>query len=627
MSPAPRRGGSRPLVSGHAPKQRLSQSFLVDLEARDAIVAAGGATPGETVLEIGPGLGVLTEGLLAAGARVVAIELDDDLLPRLQEKFAKEIARGDLTLIHGDALNVELEPLLPSQGVWRVVANIPYHITSPLLHRLLLLEHPAERIVLLVQREVAERVAAPVGDWSYLTAFVRSRSEASIVRLVRRESFEPVPAVDSAVLSLDRLAASPLAGLSDDDEEQLWRLVQAGFRERRKKLRNALPRALPIPADQIMQALDRAEADPDLRAQALSVADWVRLLRELGGIPGAPTRPPRVMRTLPGEAPTRRGRVGAGRVHWVEVDAPGKVNLTLAVVGRRDDGYHDLHSIVAPLRASDHLTLRLLGGEGTEDELHCAGIPISGEGENLVLSALRELRKELPIPPLDIVLEKRLPIAAGLGGGSSDAAAALRGALELCAVELTEERLMQVAARVGSDVPLFIPGGPVLMEGRGERITSLAPWSEPAPGVLLISAREGIKTPDVFAAFAAGVRGDAYGAALVSSQHLASEALAGLTTVALLQRSAALASANDLLAAARAITPWLRPLDHALRRLLGRPLSLSGSGPTLFLLYPSLYEASEAGALVEAAISRGELALPDGGVLVTATEFASLREE
>jgi 4-diphosphocytidyl-2-C-methyl-D-erythritol kinase len=240
-----------------------------------------------------------------------------------------------------------------------------------------------------------------------------------------------------------------------------------------------------------------------------------------------------------------------------------------------------------------------------------------------VLTALRELRREVPIPPLDIVLEKRLPVAAGLGGGSSDAAAVLRGALELCGVELAEERLMQVATRIGSDVPLFLPGGPVLMEGRGERVTPLAPWSEPAPGVLLISAREGIKTPDVFAAFAAGVRGDAYGAALVSSQHLASEALAGLTTVALLQRSAALASANDLLAAARAITPWLRPLDHSLRRLLGRPLSLSGSGPTLFLLYPSLYEAAEAGALVEAAAGRGELALPDGGVLVTATELAT----
>ncbi len=619
---APRRSAARPLVEGHAPKQRLSQSFLIDLEARDAIVAAGGITRGETVLEIGPGLGTLTEGLLAAGARVIAIELDDDLLPRLQERFAKEIAAGSLLLVHGDVLNVDLESLLPTSGTWRVVANIPYHITSPLLHRLLLLEHAAERIVLLVQREVAERVAAPVGDWSYLTAFVRSRSEVSIVRLVRRESFEPVPSVDSAVLSLERTAHSLVSELTDDEEEQLWRLVQAGFRERRKKLRNALPRALPIPSDQIMDALLRAEIDADLRAQALDVADWVRLLRELGGIPGAPTRAPRVMRTNPGAAAPRRGRVGAGRVRWVEVDAPGKVNLTLAVVGRRADGYHDLHSVVAPFRLADRLTLRLRSGDEEGDELHCAGIPIPGDSENLILVALRELRKELPIPPLDLVLEKRLPVAAGLGGGSSDAAAALRGALELCGVEIDEGRLAQVGARVGSDVPLFLPGGPVLMEGRGERITPLAPWADPAPGLLLISAREGIATPQVFEAFAAGIRGDAYGAAFVSSQHLASEAAAGLSTAALLQRAAALASSNDLLAAARAVAPWLRPLAHSLRRLLGQPLSLSGSGPTLFLLYPSLYDASEAGALLESAIGRGELDLPVGGVVVTATELA-----
>ena len=626
MSAASGRGGARSNIEGHIPKRRLSQSFLVDLEARDAIVAAGTAGSkrrGETILEIGPGLGVLTEGLLATGARVVAIELDEDLLPRLRAKFAKEIAGGALTLIHGDALNIDLASHLPAEGDWRVVANIPYHITSPLLHRLLVLAHPAERVVLLVQREVAERIAAPVGDWSYLTAFVRSRCDASLLRLVGRSSFEPVPAVDSAVLVLERMAHSPLDGLSDEEEEQLWRLVQAGFRERRKKLRNALPRALPIPAEQMMRALERASTDPDLRAQALSVDDWVRLLRELGEIPGGSTRAPRVMRTLPDVPPPRRARVGAGRVRWVEVDAPGKVNLTLAVVGQRDDGYHDLHSIVAPLRFGDHLTIRLRGGGASKDELHCAGLPISGDGENLVLAALRELRREVTIPPLDIVLEKRLPVAAGLGGGSSDAAAAVRGALDLCRIELPSERLAEVASRIGSDVPLFLPGGPVLMEGRGERVTPLAPWSEPAPGVLLISARQGIKTPAVFAAFAAGVRGESYGAALQSSQHLASEARAGLSTAALIQRSAALASSNDLLAAARAIAPWLRPLDHSLRRLLGRPLSLSGSGPTLFLIYPSIREATEAGSLVEEAISRGEVALPSGGALITATEFAT----
>jgi 16S rRNA (adenine1518-N6/adenine1519-N6)-dimethyltransferase len=620
------RGAGRGLVDGHLAKRRLSQSFLVDLEARDAIVAAGAASANETLLEIGPGLGMLTEGLLATGARVVAIELDEDLMPRLQERFATEIAAGHLTLVHGDALNVDLKPLLPTSGGWRVVANIPYHITSPLLHRLLLLPNPAERIVLLVQREVAERVAAEVGDWSYLTAFVRARVEATIVRTVRRESFDPIPSVDSAVLVLDRLPAEALLSMSEEDEEQLWRLVQAGFRERRKKLRNALPRGLPIPVNEVMAALNRSDIDPDLRAQALGVGEWVRLLRELGGIPGAPTRAPRVMRTEPGEAPARRARVGAGRVNWVELDAPGKVNLTLAVLAQRSDGYHNLHSVVAPLRLADHLTLRIRSEGESEDELHCAGLPIPGTAENLIYVALRELRAALgpasPLPPLSVVLEKRLPVAAGLGGGSSDAAAALRGALQLCNRKIEPHQLMEVAARIGSDVPLFLPEGPVLMEGRGEEITPLTRWSEPTPGVLLVSAREGIKTPDVFAAFAGGIRGDSYGAALVSSQHLAQELTTGLSTAELLLRSSTLASANDLLAPARAITPWLRPLDHALRRVLGRPLSLSGSGPTLFLLYPSLYDASAAGAMLEATVARGELELPPGGMTVTATELA-----
>ena len=333
-----------------------------------------------------------------------------------------------------------------------------------------------------------------------------------------------------------------------------------------------------------------------------------------------------MMRTEPGEAPTRRARVGAGRVNWVELDAPGKVNLTLAVLGQRSDGYHNLHSVVAPLRLADHLTLRLRSAGESDDELHCAGLPIAGTAENLIYVALRELRAalgpEAPLPPLSVVLEKRLPVAAGLGGGSSDAAAALRGALQLCNLKMEPRQLMEVAARIGSDVPLFLPEGPVLMEGRGEEITPLTRWSEPTPGVLLVSAREGIKTPDVFAAFAGGIRGESYGAALVSSQHLAQELTTGLSTAELLLRSSTLASANDLLAPARAITPWLRPLDHALRRVLGRPLSLSGSGPTLFLLYPSLYDASAAGALLEAAVARGELELPPGGVTITATELA-----
>ena len=617
MSPKYRQAPSRGRVEGHSAKKRLSQNFLHDLNVRDRIVQAGAPAPGELVLEIGPGLGFLTEALLASGANVVAVEIDSDLIPRLQHKFAAQIRAGQLTLVHGDALTVDLESLMPAKGSWRVIANIPYHVTSPLLHRLLLLALPPARIVLLVQLEVAERVAAAPGDWSYLTAFVQARTAASIVARVPREAFEPVPGVDSAILLLDYRTGDDSFNLDPSDEERLWRLVQAGFRERRKKLRNALPRALPILESDIVAALARAKLSPDQRAQTLSVKDWTTLLYELpeldAGTPTKAARAAAARRSTNGvvEGGERRTMQPASSAdQTVEVVAHGKINLTLAVVGKRSDGYHELHSVVAQFEAGDRLSLRR-SREGA-DSIRLAGVPLQLEGENLCAVALTALRRVCAVPPVEIVLEKRLPVAAGLGGGSSDAAAALRGVIELFDLGVDGETLHEVAAEVGSDVPLFLVDSPALMEGRGELVTPLGPWSGEPLGLLLITAGLPLRTPDVFAAFASGLRSSAQGAALVSSQHLAAELTAGMSGEGLLQRAAALASANDLLAPARAVAPWLRPFDHALRRLLGRPLSLSGSGPTLFLLYPSQREAEEGATLVATALASGELVAPDG---------------
>jgi 16S rRNA (adenine1518-N6/adenine1519-N6)-dimethyltransferase len=617
MSPKYRQAPSRGRVEGHSAKKRLSQNFLHDLNVRDRIVQAGAPAPGELVLEIGPGLGFLTEALLASGANVVAVEIDSDLIPRLQHKFAAQIRAGHLTLVHGDALTVDLESLMPAKGSWRVIANIPYHVTSPLLHRLLLLALPPARIVLLVQLEVAERVAAAPGDWSYLTAFVQARTAASIVARVPREAFEPVPGVDSAILLLDYRTGDDAFSLDPSDEERLWRLVQAGFRERRKKLRNALPRALPILESDIVAALARAQLSPDQRAQTLSVKDWTTLLYELpeldAGTPTEAARAAAARRSTNGvvEGGERRTMQPASSAdQTVEVVAHGKINLTLAVVGKRSDGYHELHSVVAQFEAGDRLSLRR-SREGA-DSIRLAGVPLQLEGENLCAVALTALRRVCAVPPVEIVLEKRLPVAAGLGGGSSDAAAALRGVIELFDLGVDGETLHEVAAEVGSDVPLFLVDSPALMEGRGELVTPLGPWSGEPLGLLLITAGLPLRTPDVFAAFASGLRSSAQGAALVSSQHLAAELTAGMSGEGLLQRAAALASANDLLAPARAVAPWLRPFDHALRRLLGRPLSLSGSGPTLFLLYPSQREAEEGATLVATALASGELVAPDG---------------
>ncbi len=168
-----------------------------------------------------------------------------------------------------------------------VVANLPYHVTSPVLHRLLGGEAGPrpERCVLMVQREVAERVAAPPGSMSYLSVFVQYHAVPTVVRRVPRDAFEPAPEVESAVLALDVRAADAPGRLPPAMEDDLWRLVQAGFRERRKMLHNVLPRQLPIDPATIAAALAEVGIAGDRRPQTLGVGEWIALLGALGPIP------------------------------------------------------------------------------------------------------------------------------------------------------------------------------------------------------------------------------------------------------------------------------------------------------------------------------------------------------
>jgi 4-diphosphocytidyl-2-C-methyl-D-erythritol kinase len=172
--------------------------------------------------------------------------------------------------------------------------------------------------------------------------------------------------------------------------------------------------------------------------------------------------------------------------------APAKLNLTLAVAGRRSDGYHDLHSIVVPLRVADRLSVA--AGTGRSDTLHVAGPDTGPRAENLVLRAISLAREAVGAgwpgvgrpPPLAARLDKRIPVAAGLGGGSSDAAAALDAALEAWDAELGPQERAGVAARLGSDVPFFLAGGPALVQGRGELVTPLPAMPGDPVGVLLV---------------------------------------------------------------------------------------------------------------------------------------------
>lgn len=315
--------------------------------------------------------------------------------------------------------------------------------------------------------------------------------------------------------------------------------------------------------------------------------------------------------------------------------APAKLNLTLAVVGRRDDGFHDLHSVFVPLALHDVLTVAPAGTAGS-DTLHVTGKDAGPVEANLVLRAISAVRAAIgegpgrpATPPLAARLEKRIPVAAGLGGGSSDAAAAIDAALEAwgAADALDPERRLAVAASVGSDAPFFLAGRPALIEGRGERVSPLT-GIHGHPGILLVTPAVAVRTPDVFAVFDGshlGSSGD--GSVRMTSAHLAQELGNGLSATDLVARAGVLASANDLLASAVLIAPGLVQVRRALTRLLARPIGLSGSGPTLWTLYPSLGEAQEAAVTVADGVADGTVpSIGDGPPSIIPTTIRTGQE-
>jgi 4-diphosphocytidyl-2-C-methyl-D-erythritol kinase len=271
---------------------------------------------------------------------------------------------------------------------------------------------------------------------------------------------------------------------------------------------------------------------------------------------------------------------------------------------------------------ADRLSVAVLPSGGG-DTLHVDGFDPGPAADNLVLRAIAAARRAAreagfgpaAPPPLAARLDKRIPVAAGLAGGSSDAYAAIDAALEAWDADLGTEQRHAVAASIGSDVPFFAVGGPALAEGRGERLTPLA-WLRDAagwpdrPGLLLITPAVALSTPLVFRAWDAGAR-TAGGAARLASAHLADELRRGmLTSDMLLARASVLAAANDLAPAAAAVEPALVPFKRALLRLLGRPVGMSGSGPTHWALYASRSEAQEAAAGLRDAVTAGALVAP-----------------
>jgi 4-diphosphocytidyl-2-C-methyl-D-erythritol kinase len=294
--------------------------------------------------------------------------------------------------------------------------------------------------------------------------------------------------------------------------------------------------------------------------------------------------------------------------------APAKLNLTLAVTGRRPDGFHDLHSVMVSLALADRLSVAPTAAAA--DSLHVVG-KAGPDADNLVLQAVAATRRAVgrgaATPALSARLEKRIPLAAGLAGGSTDAAAAVDAALEAWGAELDDDRRASVAAELGSDVPFFLAGGTALVEGRGERVTALPDLQGDPPGVLLVTPAIPVSTAAVFAAFAVGAGSVGSGSTRLTSAHLADEWRTGLDAGRLFQRAGVLAPANDLLRATTAVEPGVLDARRALVRLLGRPVGQSGSGPTCWVLYPSLADAMAAEVLVNEALRDGRLTIPGAG--------------
>jgi 16S rRNA (adenine1518-N6/adenine1519-N6)-dimethyltransferase len=261
---------------GLKPRKGLGQHFLVDEEVLGVILAAADITPGDIIVEVGPGLGILTEALAKKAGGVIAIELDDKLAALLKKTLA---SFNNVTIVNDDALNIEPGELLKRQRSpdYKVVANLPYYITSPVLRHFLEAEAKPKVMVVMVQAEVARAIAARPGDMSLLSVSVQFYGQPEIVSRVPAQSFYPAPEVDSAVL---RISLYPRPAVAVE-EGGFFELVRAGFAAPRKQLANSLAQGLGLPKELILPLLEKAEIDGQRRAETLTLEEWARLWRVL----------------------------------------------------------------------------------------------------------------------------------------------------------------------------------------------------------------------------------------------------------------------------------------------------------------------------------------------------------
>lgn len=253
-------------------KKSLGQNFLNSKTVARDIVRASDLSQKDTVLEIGPGKGFLTSELLATGASVIAIEKDDRMIPVLEDKFSEEIMRKKFTLIHGDIIEALEKQTLKLPPSYKLVANIPYYLTGQIIRIFLEAKEKPERMILMVQKEVATRIVARDKKESILSVAVKAYGTPKLIKKVPARYFTPAPKVDSAILSIENISNKNF--LEKNSEKRFFEIVRTGFAHKRKLLSGNLKELF---GEKTFETLEKANISPNARAENLSLGQWLAI--------------------------------------------------------------------------------------------------------------------------------------------------------------------------------------------------------------------------------------------------------------------------------------------------------------------------------------------------------------
>lgn len=606
------------------PTKTLGQNFVNDPGTVRKIVRNAGVQAGEQVLEIGPGLGSLTLALLEAGAQVSAVEIDPPLAQALPTTAQARFPEAKLQVFTADALTITGPESIDGAAPTRLVANLPYNVAVPIVLTVLEKLPSIQTVLVMVQAEVADRLAATPGNKIYGVPSAKVAWYASARRTltIGRNVFYPVPNVDSALVKIERRPHPDTAAT----REQVFAVIDAAFAQRRKTLRQALA-GLAGSAGAAQEALERAGVSPTARGETLDIDQFAAVAQQLNtasagacvpaaSAPAPATSDPAVSDSSPAVNASDRA---------VSVSAPGKVNLFLALGAARPDGYHPLNTIFAQIGLSETVTVTPLQSLATTAPQPASTAPVSSassapaqsdsapaaqtdsapavqtggprielaltrpdsnvplDHSNLAYRAAQAVAQQaaqrgLATPDVHILLDKAVPVAGGMAGGSADAAATLKACNEFWQVGLSLEELAHLGAQLGADVPFGLYGGVALGTGRGDLIEPLK--AAPGPYYWTFALQdEGLSTAAVFKHFDATVQAPPV-ADMPPEQLLAALEAGDVAEVSRHIR-------NDLQATAIDLRPELGQLIDLAKKAGALAAMVSGSGPTVAALSSS----------------------------------------